>query len=88
MTDSIRVTLSELTDAANRFKTEAANILTAANNSNQAISSLRDMQSNRVGKILDAWDLLLGELKKNVENVEQIADEQMATAKAFQDADS
>lgn len=88
MADTIKVTLSDLMDAAGKFKKEAANIQLAADNSNYAISSLREMQSNRVSKILEAWDQLLGDLKSNVENVERIANEQMATAQAFQDADS
>lgn len=88
MADTINVTLSNLMDAADRFKKEAMNIQTAADNSNSAISSLRDMQSNRVTKILEAWDQLLTNLKSNIENVETIANEQIATAKAFEEADT
>ncbi len=83
----IRVNLADLENAARRFKAEAGNIETAANGADQGISSLRSMKSKRVNLILEAWDRLLKDLRANVENVERIADEQVAAENAFRAAD-
>lgn len=85
--DTIKVTLSQLIIAADRLKTEASNIESAATGSDRAIDDLRNMESNRISAIIEAWDVLLKNLRKNVEIVLDIAKEQVEAEKAFAIAD-
>ena len=85
--DIIKVSLSQLISAAERLTTEAGNIESAATSSDRACDDLRNMESNRVNAIIEAWDILLKNLKANVDNVRDIAKEQVAAEQAFAAAD-
>ena len=76
-----------LREVANTIKTKASDIEAAALAAEQSITALREMQSKRVSKILEAWDELTKSLKANVESLIATADAQVTAADAFTSAD-
>lgn len=87
MSDRIDVRISEIQSAADRVKAQADQIEEATRIAEQSITPLRSMTSNRIFKILEAWDMLTRSIDENIAQLRTTADEQVRTAKAFHEAD-